>query len=133
MALDAISGATYNNSANTAPISRGDNSQDSGAVNMTVNEVSISVNTPNQTTDKQDTKQKEKELTEKQIKDAISKVNSKIKEHRTRCEFTYLEDSQRISIKMIDEATEEVIKEIPPEKMVEKMWEMAGILIDERR
>jgi Uncharacterized flagellar protein FlaG len=131
MALDAISGATYSNSTNTSSTSKAETGQDSGTVNLNINEVSVPVKSATQTGNEQDNVQKEP--TEKQIKDAISKVNSKIKEHRTRCEFTYLADSQRISIKMIDEATDEVIKEIPPEKMVEKMWEMAGILIDERR
>ena len=35
-----------------------------------------------------------------------------------------------------DVDTDEVIREIPPEKsldMLQKMWEMAGILVDERR
>jgi flagellar protein FlaG len=39
-------------------------------------------------------------------------------------------------VKVIDNETQEVIQEIPPEKildMVAKMWEVAGILVDERR
>jgi flagellar protein FlaG len=35
-----------------------------------------------------------------------------------------------------DKERKEVIKEIPPEEtleMVEKMWELAGILVDEKR
>ena len=42
----------------------------------------------------------------------------------------------RASIKVVDADTNEVIREIPPEKsldMLQKMWEMAGILVDERR
>ena len=37
---------------------------------------------------------------------------------------------------VINEDTDEVIREIPPEKsldMLQKMWEMAGILVDEKR
>lgn len=73
---------------------------------------------------------------EQQIKDAISKANSKLKMHRTRCEFSYHEETKRVSIKVLDEDTEEVIREIPPEQtleMVEKMWELAGLLVDEKR
>jgi flagellar protein FlaG len=36
----------------------------------------------------------------------------------------------------MDRETEEVIREIPPEKtleMIQKMWELAGFLIDEKR
>ena len=39
-------------------------------------------------------------------------------------------------VKVIDNETQEVIQEIPPDKildMVAKMWEVAGILVDERR
>ena len=46
------------------------------------------------------------------------------------------EETNRVSIKVINEDTDEVIREIPPEKsldMLQKMWEMAGILVDEKR
>ena len=46
------------------------------------------------------------------------------------------EDTNRVTIKIVDKNTKEVIKELPPEKtldMIAKVWEMAGILIDERR
>jgi flagellar protein FlaG len=39
-------------------------------------------------------------------------------------------------IKVIDETTNEVIKEIPPKKILDviaSMLEMAGLLVDERR
>ena len=70
------------------------------------------------------------------IKDAVDKVNQKIVPSKTRCEFSYHEDTNRISIKVIDQATEETIKEIPAEEtldMLSKIWELAGLLIDERR
>lgn len=70
------------------------------------------------------------------MKDAIDKVNSKIVPSKTRCEFSYHEETKRVSIKVIDQNTEEVIREIPPEEtlnMLSKMWELAGILVDERR
>lgn len=70
------------------------------------------------------------------MKDAIDKVNKKIVPTKTRCEFSYHEDTKRVSIKVIDQNTEEVIREIPPEEtldMLSKMWELAGILVDERR
>jgi flagellar protein FlaG len=55
---------------------------------------------------------------------------------RTRCEYSYHEKTNRVSIKVINADTDEVIREIPPEKsldMLQKMWEMAGILVDEKR
>ena len=38
--------------------------------------------------------------------------------------------------KIVDKETKKVIKELPPEKtldMIAKVWDMAGILVDERR
>lgn len=80
--------------------------------------------------------QKEEETISSKIKDAVDKVNQKIVPSKTRCEFSYHEDTNRISIKVIDQATEETIKEIPAEEtldMLSKIWELAGLLVDERR
>ena len=46
------------------------------------------------------------------MKDAIDKVNKKIVPTKTRCEFAYHEDTKRVSIKVIDQNTEEIIREI---------------------
>ena len=50
--------------------------------------------------------------------------------------FGIHEDTNRVTIKIVDKSTKEVLKELPPEKtldMIAKVWELAGILIDERR
>ena len=73
---------------------------------------------------------------ESQIRNAIENANKKLKFTRTKCELTYHEDINRVAIKVIDKETEEVIREIPPEEtleLVKKLWEMAGIIIDEKR
>ena len=78
--------------------------------------------------------QKEHNPSEATINDAVSKANLRM-EH-TRCEYSYHKKTNRVSIKVINADTDEVIREIPPEKsldMLQKMWEMAGILVDERR
>ena len=44
-------------------------------------------------------------------------------------------DLNRVTIKIIDKTTKEVIKEYPPEEtldMIAKVWEIAGILVDEK-
>ena len=77
---------------------------------------------------------KERQASKGQIQSAVSQANSKLR--RTGCQFSYHEPTKRVSIKIIDKETDEVIKEIPPEEtleMVEKMWELAGILVDEKR
>lgn len=80
--------------------------------------------------------QKEEEAVSSKIKDAVDKVNQKIVPSKTRCEFSYHEDTNRISIKVIDQTTEETIKEIPAEEtldMLARIWEFSGLLVDERR
>ena len=72
----------------------------------------------------------------KMLRTAVSQANSKLKLSKTKCEFSYHEGTKRVSIRVMDKETNEVIREIPPEEtleMVEKMWELAGILVDERR
>lgn len=75
-------------------------------------------------------------LNEKQLIEAIEKTNKVIE--GTTCSFKYSvhDVTKKIMVKVIDRETQEVIKEFPPEKildMVAKMWEVAGIMIDERR
>ena len=65
-----------------------------------------------------------------------NKLKLKQKHMSTKCEFSYHEPTGRISIKVMDKETDEVIREIPPEEtleMVEKMWELAGLIVDEHR
>ena len=70
------------------------------------------------------------------VKSAIADINKKIRPTNTQCEFKYHEQTKRISITVRDRDTDEVIKEIPPEKtldMIAKTLELAGILVDEKR
>lgn len=72
----------------------------------------------------------------KNVQSAVNNANSKMKNSNTRCEFAYHEGTKRVSIKVIDKDTEEVIKEFPPEetlKMIEKIWELNGVVVDEKR
>lgn len=74
------------------------------------------------------------QATESQIRAAISEANYKA--IRTRCEFSVDEATKRISIKVIDKESNNIIREIPAEESLEmlaKIWELAGILVDEKR
>lgn len=138
MALEVLSGTVYQDSMKTIQKPRMEANVQSSTMNMNITEVAetMSVARNSRTGKDQDKGQKDNSPTEQQLKDAISKANNKLKTQRTRCEFSYHEETKRVSIKILDKETEEVIKEIPPEEtleMVEKMWELAGLLIDERR
>lgn len=72
-----------------------------------------------------------KEASIKELKDIQKVIN-----RNTIAEFGYNEPTNRITIKIKDKDTDEVIKEIPSEKALEmlaKVWELAGILVDEKR
>lgn len=65
----------------------------------------------------------------------VNEIN-KLINHNTVAEFGYNEPTNRITIKIKDKDTDEVIKEIPSEKALEMLaraWELAGLLVDERR
>ena len=69
-----------------------------------------------------------------QMKDAVSQMNKKME--NSEAIFGIHEGTNRITIKIVDRDTKKVIKELPPEKtldMIAKVWEMAGILVDEKR
>ncbi len=69
------------------------------------------------------------------IKKAVEKLNKKL-DVNSEAVFGIHEETNRVTIKIVDRSTKEVIKELPPEKtldMIAKVWEMAGILVDEKR
>lgn len=69
------------------------------------------------------------------LKKMIAEMNKKINNSNEEAVFGVHEETNRIMIKILDKDTKEVIKEFPPEKtldMIARLWEMAGILVDER-
>lgn len=87
-------------------------------------------------TDKQKNEEKEHYISEKAVVDAIEKANKALVMTKTQLEFSIHEKTKEIMVKVIDANTKEIIREIPPEKildMVAKMLELSGILVDERR
>lgn len=74
--------------------------------------------------------------TPEHLKKMIAEMNRKISNSNEEAVFGVHEKTNRIMIKILDKDTKEVIKEFPPEKtldMIASIWELAGILIDERR
>lgn len=86
--------------------------------------------------DEQNAEMAKKGFAKNTVKNAIETANDSLKTNRTSARFKYHEATKQVSIKIIDDVTNEVIKEIPPEKsieMLEKMLELSGILVDEKR
>lgn len=74
--------------------------------------------------------------TEKEVKSKIDQANNELRHAKTGLDFKYHEATKRVSITVYDKDTKEVIREIPPEKtldMLEKMWELAGMVVDDKR
>jgi flagellar protein FlaG len=74
------------------------------------------------------------EITNNVIKKMISEINSKLNKN-TEAVFGIHDETNRVTIKIIDKDSKEIIKEIPPEKtleMIAKIWEIAGLLVDEK-
>lgn len=68
------------------------------------------------------------------IKKSIEQINKKMS--NTECLFGVHEKTNRVTIKIVDKESKEILKEYPPEKTLEliaKAWEIAGILVDEKR
>jgi flagellar protein FlaG len=75
-------------------------------------------------------------INERVVSEAVEKMNKVIEGYNRRFEYVIHEPTNEIMIRVIDETTDEVIKEIPPKKildLVASMLEMAGLLVDERR
>ena len=84
--------------------------------------------------------QEDKDLSEEkdakqgtQLKKAVNDLNKQMK--NSEAIFGIHDKTNRVTIKIIDKTTKEVIKEYPPEEtldMIAKVWESAGILVDEK-
>jgi len=69
-----------------------------------------------------------------QIKKAVAEINKKAS--GTEAIFGIHDQTNRVTIKIVDKETKDVIKELPAEKtldLIAKAWEMAGLLVDEKR
>lgn len=77
--------------------------------------------------------QQDREPTNEQIKKAVENLNKKMK--NTSCEFGIHDGTNRVTIKIVDKESKNVIKEFPAEEtldMIEKAWELAGLMVDKR-
>ena len=76
----------------------------------------------------------EQQASSDQGKKAVEKLNKNMS--NSEAIFGIHDATNRVTIKIVDKETKEVLKEIPPEKsldMIAKAWELAGILVDEKR
>jgi flagellar protein FlaG len=145
MAIEAISGAgmTYQGSASTAEVKTEAQPKVEASEQIQVSEKiaqSTSALDTKETADRDGGSQNQASAQDSaaqrkdQIKKAVDEINKKA--NNSEAIFGIHEATNRVTIKLVDKETKEVIKELPPEKtldMIAKVWEMAGLLVDEKR
>ncbi len=75
-------------------------------------------------------------ISEKVVMEAIERANKAISWANRHFKISIHEKTKEIMVKVLDSETNQVIREIPPEKildLVANLWEMAGLIVDERR
>ncbi len=79
------------------------------------------------------TKEQNVEKDNKKIQKAVADLNKKM--NNTYCQYGIHEGTGRVTIKILDKDTKDVIKEYPAEEtldLIEKVWELAGIMVDRK-
>lgn len=74
--------------------------------------------------------------TKTELKSAVGIANKVLFKNNTHLKFEIHEKTKEVMVRIVQDETGEVIKEIPPEKMLDlvaKLWEIAGIIVDEKR
>lgn len=69
------------------------------------------------------------------LEEKVNQLNETVEIFHKRIHFQIHEETERIMVQVIEKATDEVISEIPPEKvldLVARIEEMIGLLVDER-
>jgi flagellar protein FlaG len=72
---------------------------------------------------------------EEEVKDSVKDVNEIVKKVKEGLSFQIHEDTEELMVQVVDVNTDEVIKELPPEEMLDlkaRIHEMVGILINEK-
>lgn len=140
MGIEAIKGAgmTYQGSSSTAEMKEENVPKVEKAENLTVSETlakdTSDLNTKQTLGEENNTQQQSQQQKNAQLKKAVEDINKKAV--NSEAIFGIHEATNRVTIKIIDKDTKKVIKELPPEKtldMIAKVWELAGLMVDEKR
>ena len=66
---------------------------------------------------------------------SVEKLNRFLEDEKTRAEYEFHEDLNRIMVRIVNDETDEVILEVPPKKIIDAvaaLCEAAGVLLDEK-
>lgn len=115
------------NNAEKAAVSQGD-------VGISIKQQSMQRAVENTPVEKK--KDYEMTVSDKAIISAIESANKKLVGSDKEFEFSIHDKTKAIMVKVINKETKEVVREIPPEKildMISKLMELSGVFVDEKR
>ena len=75
------------------------------------------------------------ELTEEELEEGIETLNESVQALHKSLKFELHEESDRMQVQVIDVIEDEVLKELPPEEVLDmlgRIRQMVGLIIDER-
>ena len=75
------------------------------------------------------------EETKKKVQEAVGKMNEMLEVTNSTAKFIYHDGLERYYVTVVDRETEEVVKEIPPKKILDAFYEMQkmlGMIVDEK-
>lgn len=75
------------------------------------------------------------EETKQKVQEAVSKMNEMLELTNNTSKFMYHEGLERYYVSVVNRDTEEVVKEIPPKKLLDAFYEMQkmlGMIVDEK-
>lgn len=70
-----------------------------------------------------------------QLEQAVTMMNDLLDNQKKTSKFVFHEGLDKYYVKLVDSETEEIIKEIPPERLLDAFYEMqklAGMIVDEK-
>lgn len=85
--------------------------------------------------DSAELQQGEKEIPKEKIQKAVDSINDFLEVNKKAAKFVLHDGLDKYFVRLVDAETEEVIKEIPPEKLLNAFYEMqklAGMIVDEK-
>ena len=140
MGIEAIKGAamTYQGSTSTAETREETRAKveqtENVGISNNIAKATVALDTKQTSGEGTGSKAQDQEKQNAQIKKAVEDINKKAV--NSEAIFGIHEATNRVTIKIVDKDTKKVIKELPPEKtldMIAKVWEMAGLMVDEKR
>ena len=135
MRMDAISniGATYQENVPTDTSSTDNQAAASVSITEKSERLTPNGNTTDTGTNKKDENSGRTAGNNEALKKAVNEINKKT---NTEAVFAIHKETNHVIIKIIDKDSKKVLREYPPEQtldMIAKVWELAGILVDEKR